>query len=111
MPLVEARVCCPVFESFRVQQIAGMFDVPVAERAEARFVLEMPELDDRWQIGLIVGPSGSGKTTIARRFFGQKLYRRRPWPRDRAVVDCLGDRPIKEITGLLTAVGFSSPPS
>jgi GNAT superfamily N-acetyltransferase len=27
------------------------------------------------------------------------------------VVDCFGDRPIKEIVGVLTAVGFSSPPS
>ena len=30
---------------------------------------------------------------------------------DRAVIDGLGERPIKEITGLFTAVGFSSPPS
>ena len=30
---------------------------------------------------------------------------------DRAVVDGLGERPIKEITRLFTAVGFSSPPS
>ncbi len=49
------------------------------------------------------------------------------WPRDRAVIDCFNRTPsqhrfltgaarieelsIKEITGLLTAVGFSSPPS
>ena len=26
-------------------------------------------------------------------------------------IDGLGERPIKEITGLFTAVGFSSPPS
>ena len=64
-----------------------------------------------WRIGLIVGPSGSGKSTIARRLFGDRLYENAPWPEDRAVVDCLGDRPIKEIIGLLTAVGFSSPPN
>jgi GNAT superfamily N-acetyltransferase len=64
-----------------------------------------------WRIGLIVGPSGSGKSTIARHMFGQRFYERREWPPDRAVIDGLGNRPIKQVTGLFTAVGFSSPPS
>lgn len=111
MPGFDITVSCPVFDSFRVRQIGGMFDVPIAERAGQRFTVEVPELGDDWRIGLIVGPSGSGKSTIARAMFGDRLYRDRPWPADRAVVDCLGDRPIKEIIGLLTAVGLSSPPS
>jgi GNAT superfamily N-acetyltransferase len=111
MPLVDLTVSCPVFDSFRVAQVGGMFDVPIAERASERFRVEIPELGDDWQIGLIVGPSGSGKSTVARELFGDRLYRCRDWPRDRAVVDCLGDRPIREITHLFTAVGFSSPPS
>jgi len=111
MPSVDVVVTCPVFDSFRVQQVAGMFDVPISRRASERFHVDLPELGDDWQIGLIVGPSGSGKTTIARKIFGDRVYRRRRWPRNRAVVDCLGNRPIKEITGLFTAVGFSSPPS
>ena len=111
MSIVEVEVSCPVFDSFRVQQIAGMFDVPLAQRAREHFRVEMPELGDEWRIGLIVGPSGSGKSTMAKRIFGDRLWRGCQWPTDRAVVDCLGDRPIKEITGLFTAVGFSSPPS
>lgn len=111
MPEIDVTVTCPVFDSFRVQQVAGMFDVPITERASERFRLDVPGLGDDWRTGLIVGPSGSGKSTIARRIFGDQLYRRRQWPQDRAVVDCLGDRPIKEITSLFTAVGFSSPPS
>jgi len=111
MPLLDVTVSCPVYDSFRVAQVAGMFDVPIQERASERFRVEMPELGEDWKIGLVVGPSGSGKTTVARRLFGDRLYRRGEWPRDRAVVDCLGDRPIKEITGLFTLVGFSSPPS
>jgi GNAT superfamily N-acetyltransferase len=162
MPTIEATVTCPVPQSFRVEQIAGMFDVPPAERAVQRFCVEVPEdvwseadetpgarfgvrsltcnaassqrpegpaltsapysvprTDCRtsaaepqpWRIGLIVGPSGSGKTTIARRMFGDCLGPRPPWPRDQAVIDAFGDRPIKQILGLLTAVGFSSPPS
>jgi len=111
MPRIDVTVDCPVFGSFRVEQVGGMFDVPLAERASQRFCLDVPELGDDWRIGLIVGPSASGKSTIARRMFGEALYRGGDWPRDRAVVDGLGDRPIREITGLFTAVGFSSPPS
>lgn len=111
MPELDVTVSCPVFDSFRVQQVAGMFDVPLSRRSSERFHVELPELGDAWRIGLIVGPSGSGKTTVARELFGPRLYRCKRWPRDRAVVDCLGERPTKEITSLLSAVGFSSPPS
>ena len=139
---------CPVFDSFRVRQIGGMFDVPLAERASQQFSVDIPdwllenndecrmmkdELPNKttcggdpasihhssflihpsspWRLGLIVGPSGSGKSTIARTLFGDCLDRPREWPTDRAVIDGFGDRPIREITQLLTAVGFSSPPS
>lgn len=126
MPQIDVTVECPVFDSFRVQQVAGMFDVPLSQRVSQRFRVEMPELGiehaaeeprseehgaDDWRIGLIVGPSGSGKTTIARQIFGTRLKTHQEWPRDRAVIDGLGDKPIKEITALFTAVGFSSPPS
>jgi GNAT superfamily N-acetyltransferase len=135
MPTIDIEVHCPVFNSFRVQQVGGMFDVPLAERASQRFQVDVPQwlLDGKekrdmvpgseascdsplpspvpWQIGLIVGPSGSGKSTIARTLFGPSIYRPEQWPPDQAVVDGLGQRPIKEVTHLFTAVGFSSPPS
>ena len=34
---VDVTVDCPVFDSFRVQQVAGMFDVPLAQRARCAF--------------------------------------------------------------------------
>ncbi len=111
MPCVDIVVDCPVYDSFRVQQVAGMFDVPLAERAMRSFHVDVPDAAQAWQIGLVVGPSGSGKSTIARECFGEQLYQSPSWPADRAVVDCFGDLPMKQITGLLTAVGFSSPPS
>jgi hypothetical protein len=88
-----------------------MFDVPLAERSNASFAVEVPSAVEDWRIGLIVGPSGSGKTTIARRAFAEQLAAVEDWPRDRAVVDCFGDLSTRQITGLLTAVGFSSPPA
>ncbi len=112
MPIIDVINECPVHDSFRVQQVAGMFDVPLRKKLTEQFSVEVPEMDGDWQIGLIAGPSGSGKTTLARRWFGPLLLEANAdWPADRAIVDCFGDLPIREITGLLTAVGFSSPPS
>lgn len=111
MPSVDVVVECPVFDSFRVQQVAGMFDVPLAEKCTERFAVELPSLDESWQVGLIVGPSGSGKSTIAREFYDAELYSVAEWPNDKAVVDCFGDLPIRQVIELFTAVGFSSPPS
>jgi GNAT superfamily N-acetyltransferase len=142
MPIVDITVDCPVHDSFRVQQVAGMFDVPLAAKATQRFRVGVPEdlvdyesykslrsygshgTDETnrtngtndpakagWKIGLIVGPSGSGKSTLAKKLFGGHIYQREDWPADRAVIDGLGDLPIKQVTGLFTAVGFSSPPS
>jgi GNAT superfamily N-acetyltransferase len=39
------------------------------------------------------------------------LYSAGDWDAEKAVIDCFGDIPIKDITGMLTSVGFSSPPS
>jgi GNAT superfamily N-acetyltransferase len=111
MPIQEITVSCPVFDSFRVQQVAGMFDVPLAEKCIERFAVELPSLDESWQVGLIAGPSGSGKSTIAREFYGAELFSGADWPSDKAVVDCFGDLPIRQVIELFTAVGFSSPPS
>ncbi len=111
MPSVDVVVECPVFDSFRVQQVAGMFDVPLQEKATERFPVELPEEDESWQVGLIVGPSGSGKSTVAREFFADELYRQVEWPNDRAVIDCFGELPVRQVTELFTAVGFGSSPA
>jgi energy-coupling factor transporter ATP-binding protein EcfA2 len=87
-----------------------MFDVPVTAEQTERFTAEVPGPDEAWDIGLVVGPSGSGKSTIARRQWPAAYTTARSWPEDRAVVDGFSAGPIKDITGMLTAVGFSSPP-
>ncbi|MDO4570331.1 MAG: ABC transporter ATP-binding protein [Planctomycetia bacterium] len=102
----------PILESFRVKQVAGLFDVPLSKKSVETFEVETPDLNaDDWSIGLIVGPSGSGKTTLARKLLGENLYQNPPWKDDAAVID--GFDPslsIRETTALLTSVGFSSPP-
>jgi GNAT superfamily N-acetyltransferase len=111
MAAIDITVTCPIHDSFRVQQVAGMFDVPLAEKSAERFQVEIPDASEAWQIGLIVGPSGSGKSTVARRAFGNALYAGADWPADCAVVDCFGDLSARRMVDLFTAVGFGSPPS
>ena len=110
---MQFTLSCPVHSSYRVHQIAGMFDVPIAEKAERTFQFETPPIDDSWQIGCIVGLSGSGKSSIAKHLFplAYAAGSERQWDSDKAVIDNFGDLPIKTITNMLTVVGFSSPPS
>src|SRR3990172_7144690 len=103
MSSFDVVVSCPIHDSFRVQQVAGMFDVPLTEKATERFAVELPTESTDWQIGLVVGPSGSGKSTIARHAFASELYQASEWPADRAVIDCFGDLPFPILVQLFTA--------
>jgi energy-coupling factor transporter ATP-binding protein EcfA2 len=112
MPVVDAIVECPVYTSFRVDQVRGMFDLQLEKAARSKFHVEVPGADEDWQIGAIVGPSGSGKSTVARKVFGKALYKSRGWPSGRAMLDGFpAGLSIKSIVQSLTSVGISSPPS
>ena len=101
----------PVERSIRVRQLEGLFDLPPSQRASAKWDVNL-DLPDDWHIGLIVGPSGSGKSTLAGELFPGCVTQSWPWPERRALIDGFPKgMGIKDITGLLSAVGFSSPPS
>jgi len=101
-----------IAESARVAQLRGMFDLAAEKTARLQWNVSLP-LDERsWNIGLIAGPSGCGKSTIARHFWPDHLHRDFAWPRDAALLDGFpAGLSIKDITALLSAVGFSSPPA
>lgn len=102
----------PVARSARVKQLEGMFDLPPSKRSEVSWNVELPLDQKPWQIGLIHGPSGCGKSTIAKTFFGDRLIAGFPWTEGRAIVDDFPETMgIKDITALLSSVGFSSPPA
>jgi len=111
MPTITKKVNCDVERTFRVEQIAGMFDLVPNHHTKEEFSVEIPRLDEPWKIGAIVGPSGSGKSTIAREAFGPFLYEGSEWSHTMAIVDGLGDGSIRDITKTLSAVGLSSPPA
>jgi hypothetical protein len=96
----------------RLVQLEGMFDLPVVETSQFQMTASLP-IDARpWSIGMIVGGSGSGKTTLARNLWPDAVSATYDWHDSKSVVDGFPEgMPIKVITGLLSSVGFSSPPA
>src|SRR5262249_32287489 len=87
---------------------------PVEKTSRLEWDVTLPLEQRPWSLGLIVGPSGCGKSTIARKLWPEETATssRLTWPADRTVLDAFPDTmSIKEITALLCAVGFSSPPA
>lgn len=101
-----------VVRSPRVIQLEGIFGLPVEKKSRVEWSVDLPLEQREWNIGLIVGPSGCGKTTIARELFKNELVRCFDWFQKKSIVDGFPkEMGIKEITALLSSVGFSSPPS
>ena len=99
----------------RVMQLEGMFDLQAAEYSVTEIQNTIPDLSTRdWNVGLIVGPSGAGKTTVAREMFGDQLLQteKMAWDNKSAVIDNFPkELAIRDITEMLSSVGFSSPPA
>ncbi len=86
-----------------------MFDY-LAKATERRWTVDIPSMDDEWQIGLIVGPSGSGKSQIAKRAFGT-LGHHHDWANRPLIDEFPKGMSVKDACDLLTRVGLSSTPS
>lgn len=98
-------------KSARVVQVSSAFDVPINEKQTLTWDHTLPIEDKPWQVGLIVGPSGAGKSVLARRLWGDAVRESHDWPDDKALVDGFPKRPVADITGALTAVGFGTIPA
>jgi ABC-type ATPase involved in cell division/GNAT superfamily N-acetyltransferase len=99
-----------VVQTSRLKQMGGLFDVAPAKRSEQTWDVAF-ELPAEWNVGVIVGASGDGKTTVARELFGEQLVTGWDWPADKSILDGFpAGMSMKDITALLSSVGFSSPP-
>ncbi|MEM1213842.1 MAG: GNAT family N-acetyltransferase [Planctomycetota bacterium] len=119
MPAVTVHHSTPITKTFRVEQVAGIFDLPLADATATQFTVHVPPLTgpgSDWSIGAIIGPSGSGKSSVARRWLGDHaaggcFVKAFDWPDDRSILDGFPpELASKDFTAALTAVGFSSPP-
>lgn len=96
----------------RFIQGCGKFDLPTAATAVQEWELDLT-LPAEWSVLVIVGPSMSGKTSIANHLFPGELVEQGhwPWPTDQCILDGFpAGMSIDDICGLLSSVGFSSPP-
>ena len=106
------RIETPVRLTDRVTSVRTMFDLPLVDKTTREWDVNIPDDDVPWNVGLFVGPSGSGKTRLAREFFPDAFAENYSWPHDASVMD--GFDPsitTEDVTKLLSAVGFASPPS
>lgn len=111
MPRIDVVRESKIIKTPRLMQLEGIFDVPPSEKSAEKWRVDF-ELPKSWNVGLIVGPSGSGKSTIARELFGDSLISGFEWSKEKSILDDFPkEMSIKEISGLLSSVGFSSPPS
>ena len=111
---VTINVESPILDTPRVAQVRGLFDLPQQAVSRITWTVQLPLNERPWHVGLVVGPSGSGKSTIARRLWPSEMAYTSglSWPADRSLLDAFPEPlAIKEITALLNAVGFSSPPA
>lgn len=103
-----------VADTPRVSQVRGMFDLPESAVSRVEWDVDLPLDEKPWNIGLIVGPSGCGKSTIARNLWPGN-YRQLgdlQWVASNSILDEFPESmPVKDVVGLLSAVGFSSPPA
>lgn len=97
--------------SFRNEKVKGMFDVDKSEIIK-EFDINIPIENMKWNVGVIVGSSGSGKTTIAKEVFKDYLlFDGFVWDNSKTIIDNFDAKYTpKEITEILSKVGFSSPP-
>lgn len=111
MPSVDLVVSVPVKRTVRVKQVEGIFDLDASAKSERCWSIELPIDEREWKIGLICGASGSGKSSLARKLWPDRLAEHE-WPADQSVLDGFPrGQSVKDITALLSSVGFSSPPS
>lgn len=112
MPSIKFVRSSTIKRSPRVLQLEGLFEVTPSPNSKVEWTADIPIDNFDWNVGVIVGPSGSGKSTLAYELFPEKLQKEFEWDPESSILDSFPkNMGIKEITGLLSSVGFSSPPS
>lgn len=110
MPSAKFVVQSETGKSFRVNKVKSMFDCDM-DIVTKEYHVDIPIENESWNIGLIVGASGTGKTTIAKNLFKDfLLFEGFEWEGKSIVDDFPDDLSAKEITEILSKVGFASPP-
>ena len=110
MPSAKFVVQSEAGNSFRANKVKSMFDCEM-DFVKKSYDVDIPIEDKKWNVGLIVGASGTGKTTIAKNLFPDFLFFEGFEWQGKSIVDDFPESiTAKEITEVLSKVGFASPP-
>lgn len=111
MPCSKFIIKTKISNTFRNEKVKGMFDVEQNEIIN-EWDINIPIENIKWNIGAIVGSSGSGKTTVAKKLFSNyDFFDGFEWNNSNSIIDNFSEKYTpKEITEILSKVGFSSPP-
>ena len=96
-------------QTFRVASVIGKFDLQ-SDHIVEHFKGDI-EIDNDWQVGLIVGKSGTGKTTIAKQLFENAYITSFKYSAETILDDMPKECSLEQITNAFNSVGFSSPPN
>jgi len=96
-------------DTFRVKSVIDKFELSNGEITE-HFKGDI-QIDDDWQIGLIVGSSGTGKTTILNQLFSDCVISDFDFKSNSVIDDMPKSASNSDIHKMFNSVGFSSPPS
>lgn len=107
----DITLTCDAPTSARSKQVSGMFDVPLSEKLSTSWSHRLPIEERPWQVGLIVGASGAGKSVLARELWGERVIEGYDWAPTPIIDQFPADMPIRDITNLLTSVGFGTVPA
>jgi ABC-type ATPase involved in cell division len=111
MPTAHIVVETAIKKTPRVRQLGAIFDCPVEDKIRLEWDATLPDLDDKWNLGLIVGPSGSGKSTIAREIYGTAYEPPLDWHAGSVIDDFAKNLSIDEISKACQSVGFNTIPA
>lgn len=107
----DITLTCETPRSARAQQVSGLFDVSLDEKLTSVWHHELPVEQQPWRVGLIVGASGAGKSVLARQLWGDRVIQSVDWSNAPVIDQFPADMPIRDITNLLTSVGFGTVPA
>lgn len=72
---VEVTLQSAISNSFRCKLAADSLDIDVKKKSLHHLKIDNIKLPDDWTIGLIYGSSGSGKTSLAKKIFGNDIFK------------------------------------
>lgn len=109
MQTYELTLKSEVFRTFRCQKAADSLDIDIEKKSIHHFKVDA-DIENDFNIGLIVGSSGSGKTTLTKKIFGDDCFKIEI-NEDLPIIDQLPKNlSYEECANILSGIGLNSVP-